>query len=229
MKRLFPILALIVLSFAACKKENAAKGEFGGPDPIPPRLISTDTLSSGAFWGIAIGENSADIYTKIQAMRIERNIGGMGIVNNVYTDIEALESKIPLYTSIFLDEAKGTGTGIQIGFADDKVKTIFTNDGVQLNYWPLINSADAAVAVGTPINKLYQKLVNIKKQAAYAKKFERISIFSKDVNKAYDPQMSASPQWYFASVITDTRYNRVILNFTAGKLVSIYSTVYESK
>jgi hypothetical protein len=227
MKRFLPILSLIILAVTACKKENSLK-ETGGPDPIPPKLISSDTLTTGGQWGIAIGQTSAEIYAKVQAMRGERGITYMGIVNNVYTDLESLENKIPLYSSVYLDETKGTGTGIQLNFADDKVKSIYTNDGVQLNMWPIGNGASATVAVGDPVDAIYQKLVNIKNKGTYANKFERMSIFFKDVTKAYDPQMSASPQWYFATTVSDKRYKFVQYIFTAGKLSAIYSSVYES-
>ncbi|MBD1363340.1 hypothetical protein IDJ77_05900 [Mucilaginibacter sp. ZT4R22] len=226
MKRFLPILLLIVLAVTACKKENSIK-ETTGPDPIPPKLISSDTLTTGGQWGIAMGQTSAEIYAKVQAMRSERGITHMGIVNNVYTNLESLENKIPLYSSVYLDETKGTSTGIQLNFADDKVNTIFTNDGVQLNSWPAGNDASAKVSVGNPVDAVYQKLVNIKNQGTYAHKFERMSIFFKDVAKAYDPQMSASPQWYFGTIPSNKRYNFVQYIFTAGKLSAIYSTVYE--
>jgi hypothetical protein len=226
MKRFLPILSLIILAVTACKKENSIK-ETGGPDPIPPKLISSDTLTTGGQWGIAIGQTSAEIYSKVQAMRSERGITHMVIVNNVYTTLESLENKIPLYSSVYLDETRGTGTGIQLNFADDKVNTIFTNDGVKLNMWPIGNSASATVAVGDSVDAVYQKLVNIKNQGTYANKFERMSIFFKDVAKAYDPQMSASPQWYFGTIPSNKRYNFVQYIFTAGKLSAIYSTVYE--
>jgi hypothetical protein len=229
MKRLLPALVLIVVAFAACKKENAARTGEIIIEPVLPKLISSDTLTAGGQLGINIGQTSAEIYSKIQAMRVEKNISAMGIVNNVYTDLAQLENKIPLYTSVYLDETKGTGTGIQINFESDKVKSIFTNDGVQLNSWPGFTDTENTVAVGNDIGAVYQKLVNIKKQGAYTKKFERLSVFFKDVNKAYDPQMSASPQWYFVSKVTDKRYNWVALNFTAGKLSSIYFTLYENR
>ena len=74
-----------------------------------------------------------------------------------------------------------------------------------------------------------KKLVNIKKSDVTSKKLERLSIFLKNNNKPFDPQMSASPQWYFIATISAKRYNHVSLNFTDGKLVSIYTTVFETQ
>ncbi|TFF40299.1 hypothetical protein [Mucilaginibacter psychrotolerans] len=228
MKNQFTLL-LIALLFSACIKEAGTKTPLITVDPIPPKIISSDTLNSGGQWGLTVGQSASALYSRIQEIKIERHIGNLSIVGNVFTSLETLKDKLPLYTSIYLDETLGTGTGIQIYFEDDKVKSVWTNDGVGLKRWPLINGASASVTVGDPIGGVYQKLVNIKKQAAYVNKFERISIFNKDINKVYDPSMSASRQWYFVSVIDDQRYNMVSLNFSAGNLVSIYSTIYEYK
>lgn len=226
MKNLF-ILFFIALSFSACKKEAATKGPLITVDPIPPKLISSDTLRTGGQWGLNIGEAPATVYSKFQAIIADRRIDYLAIVGNVFTNLESLENKIPLYRTVYLDETVGTSTGIQLYFTDNKLNSIFTNDGVKLKRWPLVNDAAHSVAVGDVIDGIYAKLVKIKQQGAYTKKFERISIFDKDITKVYDPLMSASPQWYFISVTDDTHYTMVTLNFSAGKLASIYSTAYE--
>ena len=225
MKQLY-ILLFTVIALSACKKE------LSGPnviiDPFPPKILSSDTLRTGQLWGLAIGQPVADSYARIQALRTERNINNLSIVNNVYTTLDSLQTRLPLYTSLYLDSKIGSSTGIQINFINAKVSVIYTNDGIRLSRWPINTDNDATIAVGDNISRVYQKLVNIKK-TAYANKLERISIFYKDIASAYDPQMSVSPQWYFASVINDKTYNMVQLNISAGKIASIYSTVFESQ
>jgi hypothetical protein len=220
------ILLLILITFSACQKQQV------DPDIIiePPyeKLISRDTLKTGQLWGITIGQSSADIYAKIKEIQADKHIDYLGVVSNVFTSLESINGKIPLYQSVFLDESRGTSTGIQISFAEDKVKAIFINDGTSLGKWPLNAAANATIAINDPVADVYQKLVNIKNISAYANKFERISIFSKYVSKAYDPGMSASPQWYFSTSISDKRHIHVDLNFSNGKLVSIYSSVFET-
>lgn len=226
MKKLFGLL-LIVLLFSACIKEAGIKTPLIGIDYIPPMLISSDTLRTGGQWGLNIGEAPSGVYSKFQAIITERRVDYLAVVGNVFTNLETLENKIPLYSSVYLDEAVGTSTGIQLNFTGNKLKSIFTNDGVELNKWPIINDAASSVAVGDAIEGIYAKLVNIRKQAAYVKKFERISIFYKDITKVYDPLMNGSPQWYFTSVIDDKHYTVVTLNFSTGKLTSIYSRLFE--
>jgi hypothetical protein len=227
MKNLF-ILLLIALSFSACKKEAATKAPLIGVDPIPPTLISSDTLRTGGQWGLNIGEASPNVYAKFQSIITDKRVDYLAVVGNVFTNLESLENKIPLYRSVYLDETVGTGTGIQLNFTDNKLNSIFTNDGVRLTRWPIVNDAAHSVAVGDAIEGIYAKLTKIKEQGAYTRKFERISIFSKDITKAYDPLMNASPQWYFTSVIDEKHYTTVTLNFSAGKLASIYSTLFET-
>jgi hypothetical protein len=213
---------LVLLSLSACKKDTKTSPEIIIEPPVE-RRISSDTLTSGQQWGLTIGQASADLYAKIQEIRVQKQISYLGVVGNVFTSLDGLENKIPLYASIYLDEKRGTSTGIQISFAENKVKSIFTNDGIALNSWP----ANTGIVIGDKIEDIYQKLVVIKKINYYASKFEHISIVFKDVNKAYDAQMSSSPQWYFIAPLDSKKYNIVQLNFTAGKLVSIYSAVFE--
>ncbi|MBK0379653.1 hypothetical protein [Mucilaginibacter segetis] len=226
MKKLY-IFLLVSAAFFSCKKENTGNGII--IDPPAAKIISQDTLTSGQFLGLTIGQTSTGIYATIQANKTTQQISYLNVVGNVFTQLDSLKDRLPLYTSILLDEQKGTGTGIQIYFENDKVKSIWTNDGIQLNKWPVGNSTNATIAVNDQISTIYQKLVNIKKIASYANKFERLSIFSKDINKVYDPAMSASTQWYFTSVINSRQYNVVQLNFNANTLTSIYSTIYESE
>ncbi|MDT3404221.1 hypothetical protein [Mucilaginibacter terrae] len=225
MKKLLLVL-LTGLSLAACIKEKD-NNEITGPEPMPEKVLSRDTIKSGQLWGFAIGQTSAQVYAKAQEISVERKIAYMSVVGNVFTSLEPLENKIPLYTTILLDQTIGTGTGIQIYFADNKVKSMWTNDGVQMGRWPVVTGSNSSIAVEDHINDVYAKLVNIKKISAYANKFERISMFDKDFSKAYDPQMAASRLWYVNGNIDDKQYYRLELNFVAGKLVSIYSALLE--
>lgn len=219
------LLLIIVLSFSACQKEEAITEPI--VEPIPAKVLSRDTLTSGQLWDFTIGQLSADVYKKAQEVKVERKIAYMSVVGNVFTSLQSLENKIPLYKSIYLDQTMGTGTGIQIYFADNKVKSIWTNDGKQMNRWPATTGSNASVIRGDQVGELYAKLNNIKKISAYANKFERISVFEKDLTKAYDDQMTLSRLWYVNGDIDSKSYYHLELNFTAGKLVSIYSTLYE--
>lgn len=226
MKKLYTFLLAAVL-FTACKKEDNEDGKI--IEPPYQKLIASDTLTSGQLFGLAIGQTGVELYAKLQQVQATEKIGGLSIVNNIFTSIDSLKTRLPLYTGIFMDEAIGTSTGVQLSFENNKVKTIFFNNGTQLTRWPVGFAQNATIAVGDPVDDIYQKLVNIKKNPLSAKKLERLSIFFKDNHKPYDPQMSASPQWYFISTVSPKRYIYVSLNFTAGKLVSIYTAEFESQ
>ena len=225
MKKVY-ILLLAAGLFTGCKKAEVDNKIVEPPYQVQ---ISSDTLTTGQLFGLTIGQTSVELYAKIQQIQAAEKIGGLSIVNNIYTSIDSLKTRLPLYTGIFMDEAIGTSTGVQIGFENNKVKTIYLNNGEMLTRWPFGFGQNATIALGDPVDDIYQKLVNIKKNPIPAKKLERLSIFFKDSNKPFDPQMSASPQWYFISTISAKRYNQVSLNFTAGKLVSIYTRVFESQ
>jgi hypothetical protein len=226
MKKVYTFLLAAVL-FTACKKADTEDRII--VEPPYQKLIASDTLTSGQLLGLTIGQTSAELYAKIQQVQAAEKIGGLSIVNNMYTSIDSLKTRLPLYTGLLMDEAVGTSTGVQLSFENNKVKTIFLNNGAQLTRWPVGFAQNTTIAVGDPIEDIYQKLVNIKKNPVLAKKLERLSIFFKDNNKPYDPQMSASPQWYFVSTKSAKRYMYVTLNFTAGKLVSIYTAEFETE
>jgi len=221
------LLFLAAILFTACRKEDLDNRIIVEP-PFQSQ-ISADTITNGQLYGLTIGQTSLEVYTKIQQVQAAEKMGNLNIVNNVFTNIDSLKTRLPLYTGIFMDEEKGTPNGVQLGFENNKVKTIFLNDGTMLAHWPSGFSTKAVINVGDPVDGIYQKLASIKKDDVASKKLQRLSVFFKDNNKPFDPQMSASPQWYFIATLSAKRYNHVSLNFAAGKLVSIYTTVFESQ
>lgn len=221
---------LFFLSFFLCFLSACTKEEEPAITICPPvdRVISTDTLTSGTLWGIQIGESASNTYSKIQSLSAEKRITYIGVVGNVFTDLSSIENSIPLYTSVFLDEAKGTESSIQLSFKEGRVSSIYTNAGVELNKWPANYDKSSSITKNDLVETIYSKLVNIKRMKIFEKKFERISIFGKDVSKAYDSNMSVSPQWYFRSGVDSKSYYLIHLSFNEGKLSSIYYTFYET-
>lgn len=220
-------LFLITVLFGSCKKEQIVSKNPAGPDIRPSKIITSDTLTSGNLWGLNIGDTTPGIYKTVQSIQVEKRINYLGIVGNVFTGIDQLESTIPLYTSVFLDEQSGTENGIQIYFDNNKVSAIWTNGGTELSKWPANTDKAATIEKNAPIENIYSTLNNIHQLSAFANKFERISLFYKDIKKAYDSQMSKSPQWHFTATVNDKRYYVVQLNFSSGMLTSIYSTLFE--
>ena len=203
---------------------------MAGSGPIEPpeeKIISTDTLRTGQFWGLAIGDATTTIYSKIQNIQPTQNRNYLGIIGNIYTSFDAIKNKIPLYLSIILDENPGTGNGIQIHFSDNKVKHISTNGGTVLKEWPSSITSSTIISMNDPIESIYSKLDKIKAMPVYAKYFQRISFFEKDLKKPFDVDMSESNHWDFNFMLNQKSGIRLTLNFQDQKLISIYSTLFE--
>jgi hypothetical protein len=224
MKNLF-VLLITALAFSACKKDVVKKNNEIIIEPYFDRLISRDTITNGQKFGFIIGKSSAEIYSTIRETRTQQNITFLGVVGNIFTNVDSLKNRLSLYQSVYLDQQVGTNTGIQIAFETDKVSGIWTNNGDKLKRWP--TSGSTYITSGDPVANVYIKLASIQKMPAYANKFERISIFFKDTSKGYDAQMAYAPEWYYNANIDDKHYNSVHLNFKAGVLVSIYSALFE--
>lgn len=220
----FITLLIVLLSFSACRKEMVNTGTI---EPPLEKIISIDTLTNGELYGLVIGEPNTTTYAKLQAIKSFQYPNYLGIVGNVFTSLDKVKNKIPLYLSLYLDEEPGTNTGIQIYFSENKVKSILTMGGIQLNEWPSSITSTVSIAVNDPIESIYPKLEAIKEITAYAKKFQRISIFEKDLKKSYDVNMSASLQWNFSFLTDQESGTRLTLNFQNQKLISIYSTLFE--
>jgi hypothetical protein len=225
MKNIYALVLTVLVALSACKKENIGDGTI--IDPPATKIISRDTVTSGQFWGLGIGQASTDIYATLQAMRAEKQLTEIGVVGNVFDKLEKIENKVPLYKSVLLDYASGTAAGIQIYFADDKVSSIYTNNGAKLHKWPGNTGAEASITTGEAISGVYAKLLNIRQNPGFTGLFERVSIFSKDILKPYDDLMAQSPEWYFVSPGANKRYTQVQMKFTAGKLTAVYVTVFE--
>ncbi|MET0463695.1 MAG: hypothetical protein ABW007_11090 [Chitinophagaceae bacterium] len=223
MIRLLIVMSL-VFSLASCMK-----GSVGNGDGQSYRAIQTDTVRVGQFWGINVGDAAQEVYATVQNIRQQRQIAYLGIAANTYSDLPAVQTKIPFYNSIFLDEVNATSTGVQIGFKEDKVDAIFMNSGAPLTKWPSINDFQNSIGIGDPLSTVYDKLVAIKSLSVYGDKLQRISLFDKNMAKDYEPAMAAVAKWQILTTVnTNKRWELVELNFSAGVITSVYYTLFEN-
>lgn len=216
-------LFLGILFVIGCEKE-----ETENPIIVEPqqwREIDKDSISSGLVEGFTIGANATEAYQVVQ-QRLQSHTPNVQVVSNIYHKMEDIAGKIGLYNALLFDEEKGTGTGVQLYFEDDRIKSIYTNDGKQLNSWPNNNFSPMRVNVGMEVSRVYPQLLALSSINQYARKFQRISLFSKNTNKDFDPAMARSPQWYFAHSEADGKQKRVHLYFEEGKLLSVVTGIY---
>lgn len=217
------ILFVSMLFIIACEKE-----ETENPIIVEPqqwREVAKDSVSIGMAEGFTIGANAIETYRVVQ-QRLQIHTPNVQVVSNIYHKMEDLAGKIGLYNALLFDEEKGTSTGVQLYFENDRIKSIYTNDGKQLNSWPNSNFSPMRVSVGMEINRVYPQLLALSSISQYAPKFQRISLFSKNTNKDFDPDMAQSPQWYFAHSEVDGKQKRIHLYFKEGKLQSVVSGLY---
>ncbi|SDD83028.1 hypothetical protein SAMN04487996_102292 [Dyadobacter soli] len=217
--RFITILFLATALFTSCKPENDAPIN-PGPEPVPYR-IESDSIESGSYLDIAIGDEAVAVYPKIQALQATKGVSAMNIVSNIFSDLSPLRERIPLYEYILLDQSRGTDTGVQITAKEGKVSAIYLNSGKKLSQWPEKEKASSSVRMGDDVAALHGKLTNIRGNKSYSSKFERIFLMTKTLSTAYDPAMGQSPQWYFGYSTGQDKMDQIQVHFEAGKVKKI--------
>ncbi|MCE7041792.1 hypothetical protein [Dyadobacter sp. CY312] len=196
-------------------------------DPVELIRVSHDTITAGGHLGVEIAANAEQVYTSLQKIQTRTGLQYVNVVSNIFTNVNQLDNRIHLYQSILLDEQKGTDSGIQITFEAGKVKSIYLNSGSKLTQWPLKENASTSVRIGDQANGLYSKLVNIQGKSSYANKFERISLFTKELASEYDPIMTQSPQWYFRFTVEPKLFEHVDIKLENGKVKYLVVSRYK--
>ncbi|QDK80089.1 hypothetical protein EXU85_16335 [Spirosoma sp. KCTC 42546] len=214
------VLLLIALITSCQTEPSISPTTTTGPEPVPFRM-TRDSVLTGTYLGIPIGEGAEPVYTTIQSLQQTKGVTYLNVVSNIFSDLAKLKDRIPLYQYIILDQQQGTDSGVQITIENKAVKSIYLNSGVKLTQWPVLLMANAAVRVGDPIGTLYDKLAVIKGMTTYSNKFERISLQTKNLSTMYDQGMSQSPQWYFMYKTGPDQQDEVQVHFTQGKVSKI--------
>jgi hypothetical protein len=191
-----------------------------GPDPEPWR-IERDSIQTGSYLDIAIGDAAEAVYPKIQALQDSKGVSTMTVVSNIFSDLALLRTSIPLYSYILLDQSAGSDSGVQISIEAGKIKAIYLNSGKKLSKWPNKGNAASSVRINDDVNALYGKFSKIQQDKSYTPKFERISLMGKNLNAAYDPAMTQSPQWYFGYSTGQDAMDQIQVHFQAGKVTKI--------
>ncbi|GAB3253748.1 hypothetical protein GCM10027347_13720 [Larkinella harenae] len=216
---------LLMTVLVSCQFDSPVDPLTTGPEPEPYKVVR-DSVMTGSYLGIAIDEEAASVYPKIQALQATKGVSGLHIVSNIFSDLGSLEKRIPLYQYILLDEKPGSGTGVQITIENQSVKVIYLNDGKKLSQWPEKRNASSSVRIGDSVTSLYAKLATISDLKAYRNKFQRISLLTKNLATGYDTGMGQSPQWYFGYSTGQDEMDQIQVHFRAGKVSKIYVDHY---
>ena len=212
------LLLSLVLTAFSCQLSGPDQPVDPVIDPIPHTLIGRDSISAGEYLGVGINEEAEVAYAAVQSLTETRGVSYLHVVSNIFSDISQLSSQIPLYSYILLDQKEGTDSGVQITLEAGKVKDIYLNSGAKLTQWPQKANEKSSVRLEDEAGKLYEKLVRIQGMSQYARKFERISLQTKNLAAAFDPVMAQSPQWYFAYTTGDNLFEMVKIHLISGKI-----------
>jgi hypothetical protein len=210
------LLTLFFCTFG-CMKDNAVQPEII-TDPPMVQLIGSDSIYSDDYLGMGISQKAETIYSVIQSLQQSKGVSYLNVVSNVSSDITQLQSRIPLYKYILLDQKEGTDSGIQITLESGVVTSIYVNSGKKLSQWPEKSDTKSSVRIGDQAAALYEKLIHISKNKSYSSKFERIFLQTKELSASYDPVMTESPQWYFTYTVGTDLTDHVEVHFQQGKV-----------
>lgn len=216
---------LTLLLVWSCQPKTSVEPTKAGPDPMPYRIIR-DSVKTGTYLDITVGEEAPTTYAKIQALQTTNSVSYLNVVSNIFADLTALKEQLPLYQYILLDQKPGSDSGVQITIESQRVKSIYLNSGRQLTQWPEGQKANSSVRVGDAISDLYDKLINVRNIDRYSNKFEYISLLTKNLSTKYDEVMSRSPQWYFGYSTGQDQMDQIQVHFEAGKVSKIYIDHY---
>ncbi|WP_439581172.1 hypothetical protein [Dyadobacter bucti] len=221
MKNLFALsFTTLFLAVTGCQMDQSPDPEIIIEPPIST-LIAHDTITTGNYLGMSIGDEAESIYSVVQFLQQTSGVTAINIVSNISSDITKLRDRIALYDYILLDQNTGTDTGVQITLEKNKVKAIYLNSGKKLSQWPEKGKPEASVRMGDEAGALYGKLFNISKDKSHSNKFQRISLLTKNLNSPFDPEMARSPQWYFAHKTGPGLWEVVMAHFKEGRLNAV--------
>jgi hypothetical protein len=208
---------LLFFGTFSCIKDNTVEPETI-IDPPMAQIIGRDSIYTGSYLGMDINQEAATVYSTIQSLQQSKGVSYLNVVSNISSDITQLQSRIPLYNYILLDQKVGTDAGIQITLASGTVKTIYLNSGKKLTQWPENSDAKSSVRIGDQVTALYEKFINISSNKSYSSSFEKIFLLTKELTARYDPVMAESPQWYFAYSAGTDLTDYVEVHFQQGRV-----------
>lgn len=225
MKKVIALLGLVIF-LAGCKKNNLI-----GPEPGSWYTTKIDTLNSGEYWGIQIGEDRETVYNKLRTIRNEKKISSLYVSTPSLNSLTSIKDKLSFYNGITLTASLlPKSITIRIIFADEVVSAIYSNMNTngQLTNWPANMDNTVAIRPGDSIPTLYNKLVALNNNPLYAAYFNGIGLSEKNLAKDYENGMSTSNPWYAESRPEEKKITLLNLIFNNTELDTIIVQQLES-
>lgn len=221
MRLLFTNLSVTVLLFASCLKHDATNPEIIVEPPMPVE-VKLDSILTGSLYNVTVGTGAEEVYKGLQGFsNAKGKIEYLSITGTHNMALEDLKDRIPLYNSLILDRKPSLPQGGQIYFENNEIASIYYRDGKKVASWPW-DAADP-LRVGDPVTVIYDKLVKLQKNPDYARMFDYIGMFEKNMGKPFDAFQNKSALWQFSIAEDDKNFIRVDLVFEDAKLIKIRS------
>ncbi len=218
------LLLLCGVILTSCQKEDLQPRPV--IDPVEGRILAADTLRSGGFLGMQIGDPHEVVYEKIKSIGQEKDINLLWVTNPQFSGIEVLKGKLGYYSDLRLSSRDQPSQYVFLQIENDLVTGIYTSEGRQLSKWPEGRQYRYTVNTGDAVNALYPKLLQLQSMPRYKDYFSAISTFAKFINKPYDSRMTASGEWYLNYRQPDKKIvTRNTLLFRNGSLQEIRTLV----
>lgn len=217
----FSLLALVILLFFSCKKDN------GSP--------SVETLTKGDLWGLQIGSSFADVYTRLQALGREKNFDALSLnYQPPMLKPEDLQNRLSFYSGLTLQlQNPGRIEQVILYFSRDTIQSIEAGGGlpIEMAQWPADVSNQIALKKGDSVSGIYNKLLAIFQLPTYNNNYQ-FFLGSKPLDKPFDPAMTKCEEWDFdfSVTISSGRVGRSSVNlfFKDGELYKIVHSYSEA-
>lgn len=194
------LLLCFLLTFCTSNNQESLTGI-----PEPHTRSTIDSMLTGTYLGITIGDSTTKAYSRLQSLYLHDTIGPVSVVGNIIHDSRYLSYVTLHYTHLDCDSNTGTSDGVQFSFKDNTLASIYLNSGTQLLSWPENVSASLTINIGDSRSLVASKVDSLTKIPGIKNYLQRFSFFDKDMSTPADTFMLSHPEWYFArSISTDS-------------------------
>lgn len=216
------LLGTAGLLFVSCLKNDSDDPEIIIEPPFPIE-VKLDSIQTGSLYNVTVGNSAEEVYKGLQEFTDSKGkisyLAITGVLNTTLTD---LKDRIPLYNGLILDQKPSNPLSSQIYFKGGKIESIYyRNSPNKLSRWPV--DASDPLKIGDPVENIYDKLVALQKDGRYARFFEYMGLFEKNMDKPFDTFQNKSNLWQFSVTVDDKNFIRVGLVFENAVLVKIRS------
>ncbi|MBO9637700.1 MAG: hypothetical protein J7576_05995, partial [Siphonobacter aquaeclarae] len=103
-----------LFALAGCSSETPGP-QITGPEPVPVvKFLGRDSIAVGDYRGIQIKGSTEDAFVVLEQYRQRDAVQYISAVNNYFSDVTDLKTRIPRFSELVLDEQYDTDSGVQV-------------------------------------------------------------------------------------------------------------------